>query len=59
MTPDQITLINVSALLSEAMHNGKLGPKHLYAWLLGEQNLIEQTAKELDEMLLENIPGFQ
>jgi hypothetical protein len=43
---DAITINNLVALLEECMINGNLGSEQLYAWYLGEKELIKQTVLE-------------
>lgn len=40
---DAIALNNLVELLEECMINGNLGPEQLYAWYLGEKELIRQA----------------
>ena len=43
---DETTINNAIGLLEECITNGKSGKDILYAWFLGEQNLIDRTIKE-------------
>ena len=45
----EATINNATALLEEVIVNGKKGKDNLYAWFLGEQNLIENTIFDLLE----------
>jgi len=50
---DQITLDNVIGLLDEVVHNGEQGAENIYAWFLGEKDLIKRTLDELEDIRLD------
>lgn len=45
---DEGTKTNLQALLEELQTNGTIGPESLYAWWLGEQEVIKQSIMELE-----------
>jgi hypothetical protein len=45
--------LNACGLLEECLYNGSQGKDTLYAWFLGECEIIEQTVNDLNEDLTE------
>lgn len=46
---DKMTIINATALLEECLCNGDKGLMALYAWFMGERQLIKDIVRELNE----------